>query len=311
MGLEELQRPVLAVIGSTALNFWFPQHSTPHDLDLVGPYDEVAEYAKKNGFADGQIHPTKGGDKIVYRGKTKILEADITWPGSSAEDLYNLISDDCKTQSGALLVPHIDVLYLLKLSHRYLKNSPHFLKTMHDIKLMRRLGAKIRPEHEAFYRRRMEATYNYKHPSLMQNKDSFFNGDGVQYVYDHDSIHEAVAAPLAPAYRLYAADGEEVLSSRKKFFAAPQELRIRGVREEAMVLALERSLIPFPGKMTPVQAYKFALMKVCTSITSGWFREFAWEHYDDALKIDVNYANKFFEAAKAGKVRPYEHRNAA
>ena len=28
-----------------------------------------------------------------------------------------------------------------------------------------------------------------------------------------------------------------------------------------------------------------ALMKVCTSITSGWFREYAWENYDKVLDL--------------------------
>jgi hypothetical protein len=28
-----------------------------------------------------------------------------------------------------------------------------------------------------------------------------------------------------------------------------------------------------------------ALDKVCTSITSGWFREFAWQNYDEVVKI--------------------------
>jgi hypothetical protein len=54
--------------------------------------------------------------------------------------------------------------------------------------------------------------------------------------------------------------------------------------EETYVLALERSLIPFPGKMQPRDAFKLALQKVCTSITSGWFREYAWNNYRKALE---------------------------
>jgi hypothetical protein len=33
-------------------------------------------------------------------------------------------------------------------------------------------------------------------------------------------------------------------------------------------------------------------MKVCTSITSGWFREFAWENYDNVLDL---YNDKYVE----------------
>lgn len=276
------------------------------DFDVVGPYDEVRDYARKNKFNDGQIFPAAGGRKMVYMGSRGILEAEIAWPDSLTEELYRLISDDCHTYEGrAHLIPSIDVLYMLKMSHRYLRNSPHFLKTMRDIHELRRMGAKIRPEHEEFYARRMLDTYDYKHPSLMRNKEQFFSGDGVQYVYDHDSIHEAVAYPLVPAYRLYARDDHDVMSSREKFFAVDEATRLRGVIEEATVLALERSQIPFPGGMTPEQSFRMALMKVCTSITSGWFREYAWEHYDQAIAgYDPYYLGKFTFAVRQGRVKP-------
>ena len=70
------------------------------------------------------------------------------------------------------------------------------------------------------------------------------------------------------------------------------------------MLACERSLIPHPGKMTPKQAWTFALSKVCSSITSGWFREFAYENIFEVMKsYPENYWDKFQQAAKEGKVR--------
>jgi hypothetical protein len=50
-----------------------------------------------------------------------------------------------------------------------------------------------------------------------------------------------------------------------------------------------------------------ALEKVCTSITSGWWREFAWENYEAALAMhDRNYVDRFWKAVEAGTVGPYE-----
>ena len=50
--------------------------------------------------------------------------------------------------------------------------------------------------------------------------------------------------------------------------------------EEAMVLAIERYLLP--GYVSDQQtAYEHALTRVCTSITKGFFRKFAVDHYPE------------------------------
>ena len=210
----------------------------------------------------------------------------------------------------------LDELYTLKMSHRYLKDSPHFRKTRNDILLMRVLGASIFDP--TWFKEREYETYWYKHPKLNVKKKDFFTGDGVQYVYDHDDIHMAMAhlrdwtdgdsysnpSLRVPAYRLYMMDGSEVQCSRKKFFEANEGIRLYGVLEEAQVLALERSQIPFRGKVDPRRSFDIALQKVCTSITSGWFREFAWENYSliEAM-YESDYVDRFWSAVDAGKVR--------
>jgi len=120
---------------------------------------------------------------------------------------------------------------------------------------------------------------------IEQKKDDFFKTDGVDYVYDHDSIHRSVAVEAVPAYTKYMKDGAEVNCDKQKFLSLPEHIKIYGVYEEACVLAIERSLAPIPLAMTPEQAFKYALMKVCTSITSGWFREYAWENHDKVLEF--------------------------
>ena len=50
-------------------------------------------------------------------------------------------------------------------------------------------------------------------------------------------------------------------------------------------------------------------MKVCTSITSGWFRQYAYEAYDRVVALDKRqsktYVQKFKEALEKGLVKPY------
>jgi hypothetical protein len=301
----------MILIGSEALRArGIMVERTRYDIDVIGEYDAIVDYAKFKGNIKS-CYPVDSGKKLVVKTDKIIIEGELTWPDSNAAALEALILNDPDTIYARDLVgstiPSLDVLYMLKMSHRYLRNSPHFMKTMRDIHMLRAAGAKIRPEHEEFYKERMRVTYDYKHPKLAVTKDNFFKGDGVTYIYDHDSIHEAVKHLAKPAYNYYKPDENDVYCSKDLFYEAPEMVRLLGGLEESYVLALERSQIPFPGKMKPEESFDFALMKVCTSITSGWFREFCWEHYDDIRDLyDPNYVTRFWQAVEDGIVMHYD-----
>jgi hypothetical protein len=54
-------------------------------------------------------------------------------------------------------------------------------------------------------------------------------------------------------------------------------------------------------------SFMMALQKVCTSITSGWWRSFAWEHYWDAVKqYDNTYVERFKQGITTGQVKLHE-----
>lgn len=282
------------------------------DLDLLATLPEFQEYI------GGELPTLTDKNHAHYKGD-RIYDCELIWPDSDSLELAELILSDPATvydEEVQAWVPSLNILYMLKMSHRYKKNSPHFLKTMLDIRLMRLAGAEIQEEHRAFYKRRMDATYWYAHPNLNTNKAEFFNPDDSFYIYDHDSIHETVAVLDTPAYTRYAVDGAEVLSDKQKFFAGPEADRLYGVYEEACVLALERSQIPRQFQLDPDWSFKMALMKVCTSITSGWFREYAWENYERVLDIynwmkkhDRLYTTEF--GRNMAKLRPYENERKA
>ena len=163
---------------------------------------------------------------------------------------------------------------------------------------MRVIGATIPEELQEVLKKREAETYNYAHPNLNVSSNDFFKGDEVPYIYDHDSIHEAIALLGEPAYKQYMKDGSEVMTSKEKFFAAPEHVRLLGVYEESCVLALERSQIPFGDEVSPKESFVMALSKVCTSITSGWFREYAWEQYGAVMHFyhamgEDDYVNRF------------------
>lgn len=329
------------------------------DIDLIGTFAELSTLTKELRSSGCKLlsFPLKK-NKTVLRcmcglartrdshDTQKPIEVEIAWPGSTGAELLESMDTRSKFWTSASLsfrsvhVATLDVLYTIKMSHRYLKNSTHFLKTMADIKRMRALNAKIWDED--WYKRRKKETYSYAHPNLNVKKDAFFKGDGVKYIYDHDDIHRVMAIEDRPAYTYYAKEGEEVKSDRDKFFSLPEKTRLFGVLEEAYVLALERSQIPHghrpgidlpkifymktihigadlqipagvvevprePDWPTPHWSFLKALEKVCTSITSGWFREFAWENYDRVAELyDPDYALRFWKAVFDGRVKKVE-----
>lgn len=150
---------------------------------------------------------------------------------------------------------------------------------------------------EDIYNQRSNEVYQHQLPKLNVDKKQFFD-DRVQYIYDHDSIHEVVALFVndketagKPAYTYYMKDDQEVMTDKYKFYNSSDNVKLLGVMEEAMVLSLERfcflpankfhwehgykGLVPF--------AFNFCLKKVCTTITGGYFREYAYTYYHEAM----------------------------
>lgn len=307
----------MLVIGSAALAVAGLTDKVPNDLDVIIWKEEMEDVIKT--FAPTEVNVLDDRRVVLHGCRHSlspllttvhpIVELEIAWPGSSAEKILLAHKMDDYWGFWVFMKP-VDC-YWLKMSHRYKKNTPHFEKTRNDVLNLRKFnegpGLLLRP---SWYDLREEETYSYKHPNLQagQTKDKFFSGDGVKYYYDHDWIHTVVARMYGsevPAYTLYLKSGESVACDRKLFESLPRSERIRGVCEEATVLALERSIIPsrmdeewIAKGISPVPdtIWKYALQKVCTSITSGWFREFAWEHYDECLAAqNKDYVNIFWK----------------
>lgn len=302
----------MIVIGSNALACHNYGYDTPcADLDLVATYEEATAFRKT--FKATSFYPISGGKSLYMRdAQGTICEIELAWPGSRADGFLAFAENNPQhfdlEPDSQMLVPSLNVLYMLKMSHRYLKDSPHFLKTMGDIHRLRKQGCEITEDIHPYYLKRMAETYTYAHPKLAVGKGEFFDAEatGVPYTYDHDSIHEAVATYNRPAYMAFKPEDSPVLCDKGMFFAAARPVQLAAVLEEAYVLALERSLIPYPNGMTRKAAFDMALMKVCTSITSGWFREFAWENYHSVQNLyDEKFVDRFETALEFGQIKPF------
>jgi hypothetical protein len=288
----------MLIIGSTARhNQGIDIGRKPRDLDLIMSLEELEKFKKSRPWTS--YKPT-GGSKWLFLGGQEHTEVEVAWPGSSAA----MLLDWYKDEGTANIIP--EHALLLKLSHRYRKNSPHFHKTMKDIHLLREeltidgCDPKWDEDELAILKLREEETYTYTHPKLNKSKNEFFTD---RYLFDHDSIHEAVAIGVAPAYHEFSMG--KVMCDMNLFEAARFDQKLAAVYEETCVLALERSVIPH-GTDQHV-AFLKALEKVCTSITSGRFREFAWENYHNVVRFKRDatpYIKSFYEGIANGVVKP-------
>lgn len=299
----------MIITGSVAMQYYLSgPRREPRDLDLIGTYDDVMAHIDSMPGELTFCIPKYDGKKVVACKGGVMVDAEIAWEGTTGEELLQLLKDKGFTDKHCPMFAQ----YLLKMSHRYLKNSPHFRKTMEDIRFFRSIGMNHSPaidtEMLEWFARREAETYNYSHPNLDQSKANFFDTKGVTYTYDHDSIHEAIKLKDVPAYSLFLADGAQVKCDKEKFDSLPHDVKIDAVVEESYTLAIERCLVPFGlDKVPPSWAFQKALEKVCTSITSGWFREFAWENHDEALlRFSPDYLDKFKAGLEDGTVKPFE-----
>ena len=298
----------MLVVGSQALKKtgeeYLSSAKRQWDWDFICTYDEYLSFKQKLGKV--LSYPTNRGKVMILRTKDQNYEFEIAWENSTAAELLQLVNSNPSLveEKEGMLWAKPNLIFALKKSHRYLKDSPHFIKTMLDYKHMLSKGCQIPDVLSDWYQKRVKDTYWYNHPNLDVSKKDFFKGDGVPYIVIHDDIHESVKRFDKPAYLYYMKDGAEVKSDKNKFLNCSREIRLAGVVEEAAVLAIERSLLPIPGGWSPKQAWSFALMKVCTSITSGWFREFAYDNYFEILSLyPEGFWEKFQNDLSSGLVR--------
>jgi hypothetical protein len=76
-------------------------------------------------------------------------------------------------------VADIELLYMIKMSHRFLKNTPHFKKTMDDIWFLRNeFGCSdVKSYLISDYKVRQKFTYDYALPTLNKKKVDFFENN--------------------------------------------------------------------------------------------------------------------------------------
>jgi hypothetical protein len=176
----------------------------------------------------------------------------------------------------ALSVVSMEGLAIIKRSHlwRALSFDKHILH-------YHRKGLSRYFVDNQLYQQRLALSYEaFKQwkPNLNKSVSDFFD-DAVVKTYNHDWLHEVVAYYDKPLYTKLQKDSTKAWCDKDLWYNLAFEDKIKCVAEETKVIAIERFLVPRGWVIVSRIAYMKALEKVCTTLCSGWFRDFAIDNY--------------------------------
>lgn len=128
--------------------------------------------------------------------------------------------------------------------------------------------------------------YPQGNPKLNKSNMDFFD-DPVTKVYDHDFLHELYAYEDRPMFEKLKRPEQFDLAwcAKDLWDDLSQTQKLQCVAEETYVIATERFMIPNNWDFATKRAYYRALKKVCTTLTSGWFRDFAIDNFPEVYNL--------------------------
>lgn len=318
------------VIGSNAINQHFTFRQS-NDIDMIGHVEDFFEVVSQQHMTIVKLGKTKGVAKTTTG---KFCEYQFVDFGGVYSTIYWFALDVGNVKNFSLfgddntnfVYPSLEFLLSLKMTHRF-KDSVHFEKTRNDILQLMRCG--ISPmKNEVFDE--IETAFLTKPVKLSESAENFFRKTDKFYQANHDDIHQSILGVdllgeynKKPAYMSILGDDAEVYCDPKKWLELDFNTKCKCAVEEACTLAIERIFIPkngldsclngtcdVGGATEVAEMFETSLRKLCTRITSGRFRTFAWTNLD-AIRGTYrqsykNYISNFIAACVNGKVRRFD-----
>ena len=312
----------MLIVGSKALlKLYNIPDRVAKDTDIIGTY---AEYQ----ILKSVLNP-ESVKETEYVATMYGITPNELYPDITTKNVEILLSDNSESlklyveyESAQIGVQYAsaEVLFSLKKSHIHFNTAPiKFAKHIKDYCFLydKLINDKLSNITKINFKETELRIGKLKTPSLNKSVKEFFKqSDGlVKSFFVHDDIHIAVAHYDKPLYQrmqydLLQAKCEKVLWEKFTF-----EEKCKCVLEETMVIALERKILPMifgKGKyFTSDEALKWALMRVCTTLCSGWFREFATNNYFKILDYsNPNYVENFLSKIDSCEIKRIEYAEA-
>ena len=297
----------MILIGSRAATFFFDDFRVARDWDVVTTAEELHAWVKKS------LHKIKT-KKFNYN-ETKLgiclldgtrFEFEIIYPNSSNELLVDLRK---KYRYNGYDVADPVSLYLIKKSH--IHYPVWWRKNIEDYHYLKTKIGTIDDAHQQFYELRKKETdekHKGRKTNLNMTNEEFFEKSekAVKRVYNHDDLHIATCYYDEPLYDSLKLDKKKAAIDKNLFDKLSDTDKIKTVQEECYAIALERKVIPALESGEEVfaeDAFVHALERISTTLTSGWFRDFAIENYFSIRNYDKDYVSDFIEAVDSGKIK--------
>jgi len=318
----------MVVIGSFALlnDNYAEFRKDIKDMDIIMsksyfPYFIENEVIEWRTVSDEALHMA---DSIKLKFESQSLPIEILF--SDGVSSLELILDQFADRG---LYAPLEVLYSLKKAHIHFPIK--FKKHIQDLMFMRsklreKLGISMDQDLAAesdlldhypaltdmHFRETEKRRGKLKTPKMSESSAQFF-GKSKKFVksyFVHDNMHLAMAHDGDPVYLKILKSGAEVETDHQLWKRLTIQQKIWCVLEEVYVIALERKILPQmfevnPNKTsafgmefrewTPEEAFDWALMRVCTTLCDGFFRDFAVRAYDEINKqYNPDYVKTFF-----------------
>lgn len=315
----------MIVIGSKALLYHQiikdEERFSKSDFDVIMTPTEFSQWHKGNKEHIKSLFPrslNKYKAIVEMNGARKQYEIELGLEGTSSKFLLDHSKAVCDGQLFGLFGETYCVLnpiYQMLTKRSHLMYPVHFEKNMDDYHVLKGYLGEIERDSlmtEYYDLRSSEAKNRYKQktPKLNVTTEDFFSSKlPVEQYFVHDDLHELMAHHERPVYTMMQKDASKAWCEKDMFFALPYEYQVQAIQEEGYVIALERYIIPQHGDYfdDPFECYKNAIKRICTTLTSGWFRDFAIENYREAVKrYNPEFVKKFKEACMTGKIQPKE-----
>ena len=255
-------KPVL--IGSRALNFLFPARKIKPDAD----WDVISD-APIEGCEWHDVKHLNNADVLHYSG----WHGEVELPDGTMADVMSPLG-----------------LAIIKRSHlwrdlSFQKHITDYHKYLHPF--LEHFASIDESIINADLYTRIELTkiaYPQGNPNLMQPVQAFFT-DAVEKKFSHDWLHELYAYEEQPMYKRMQDNPELAWCKKELWYNLTHTQRLQAVAEEAYVIATERFLVPKDFNYPHKQAFIKSLDKICTTLCSGWFRDFSIQNYPEIIAM--------------------------
>ena len=258
------------LIGSRALNFWFPDHkikeSTDWDIISDKPFEDIPdgvnyEWHNPDILLNRELENYTNGFALEFNGQLVYVVDSIGLAITKRSHLWRDLSFD-----------------------KHITHWNKYLQCKYNVMLDK--------DRDYLYRRTKATMQMFPqgHPKLNQTVEKFFD-DAVVKKYSHDDLHKMYAHFNEPLYTKLQDDPKLAWCVKSKWDKLTHDEKIKCVQEEAYVIATERFLVPNNWNYPERLAYFHALKKICTTLCSGWFRDFAIDNHQllcssfDAQKV--------------------------